>query len=131
MLQDEDNPQQRHATNTIYLLMEYINLLNIFVYKNTVTMSSDRETCILWCYEFQTVLFKPVTFPFGENNEHSEDSRSFSVLNKLNNMWIKVLTQRDSIIFYMILKQLFIHHKICQREITINLDNSKMYFIKN
>jgi hypothetical protein len=53
-------------------LIQYINWLDILVHKNNVTMSSDRETCILR-YEFQTFLLKPVTFPF-ENNEHSEDS---------------------------------------------------------
>jgi hypothetical protein len=75
VLQDEDNPQQRHASDTIYLLVEHINLLNSFVYKNTVTVCSDRDTCILCCHEFQTVLLKPVTFPLEENTEHSKDSR--------------------------------------------------------
>jgi hypothetical protein len=56
----------------IYLLVEYINLLlNILVYKNNGIMSSDRETCIMCLYEFQTDVLKPVITSFTENDVHS------------------------------------------------------------
>lgn len=50
VLQDEDIPQHRHATDTIHLLVEYIYICNLIFYfiKKNVAMFSHAETCIFY-----------------------------------------------------------------------------------